>query len=259
MNRAINLFVRTFVVLASVAWLAPMAPAATIGYLGLDSTTGAAWRSTSTTKTAAYDPDGDGVYGSDGYYIAGGNWREIKSALPDYIGSVTAAHTGETDGTYYATGADSAPNGYGSLDDPSQAIASTVADLSLTGLWQANAIGESSFFTITLKEDATFVLTTILGTHNDGRGNASAIKVTGPDSVTRSATILPITTAFAEYAFFKLSGKKDDSFTVSLTDNGWQSTSSGIAFETALPEPSATMMLISAAGGLLAYAWRKHR
>ena len=252
--------IRILAVSAIAAVLAQSAAATTIEWLGLDSTTFAGWRSTDVNqagKLAQYDPNGDHVYGSDGYYVAWKNVTEgngsavdIKSSLPStYIAGVEALR----DNSYYNSG-------YAKIDDPSQTITSTVADLPATGVWQTDAAGTFDFFKITLANDAAFVLTTILGTHDQSTANANAITITSSDDATGVTQSLAAVGYAPEYAFFKLSGKAGDTFTVTLIGNAGNNNTctSGIAFEK-VPEPSTTVMIISGIAGLLAYAWRKRK
>lgn len=264
MNRVMNGSIRVSVVLAMIAVLAESVAATTIEYLGTDTVTKEAWRSTGTSKAASVtgvigaDPNGDNAYGSDGYYVAWKNsdsfgpGADTLSSLPSsYISSVTALQAG----TYYNAG------GYAKLDDPSLAIASTVADLPAAGVWQTDAAGTFDFFTVTLAKDTTFVLTTILGTHDGVTSNANAIKITSSDDVTGVTQLITAPDTSPEYAFFKLTGKAGQTFTITLTGNtgNINTTTTGIAFESAVPEPSTTVMIISGVAGLLAYAWRKRK
>lgn len=64
---------------------------AVITYLGQDATSGGDWRNSGVAKSSTFDPNGDGVYGSDGYHMAvyvGGNL--VRSALPSYVSGLTA-------------------------------------------------------------------------------------------------------------------------------------------------------------------------
>ncbi len=68
-----------------------------VAYLGLDLQTSAEWRSRRVPKSGRFDPNGDSVFGSDGYVIACksattqpryGNFATVVSSLPPYISSV---------------------------------------------------------------------------------------------------------------------------------------------------------------------------
>jgi len=260
MKRMMKGSIRILAVSAIAAILAQSAAATTIEWLGLDSTTGAGWRSTNVNqsgKLAQYDPNGDHAYGSDGYYVAwkdvvnsNGAGVDVLSSLPSsYIAGVEALRNN----SYYNSG-------YAKIDDPSQTIGENVADLAATGVWQTDAAGTFDFFRITLAKDATFVLTTLLGTHDQNTANANWIKITSSSDATGVTQGLPTVGNSPEYAFFKLSGKAGDTFTVTLTGNeGNNNTcSSGLGFEQ-VPEPSAIVMTVFGLASLLAYAWRKRK
>ena len=275
MNRVTRFSVSMVVVLTLAAISAGSALATTIDYLGTDSTTGAAWRSTGVDKTAAYDPNHDNVYGSDGYYVLYGpnpdspdnygSWGSVAllmQSLPTYIDSVTEGFPRSSEwNTVWGVSA--------VMDDPSQPIGSSVAALAKSGVWQGTSgpgpgPTTSTFFTIKLNEASTFVLTTIVGTQSNALFNATAVTVTGSDLVTKTADVSSYPTYNTDYVFFKLSGNAGDTFTVSMAgpSGAWTgfATTSGIAFEAvSSPEPSSTVMVLTGAAGLLAYAWRKRR
>jgi len=250
--------IRVLAVLAITAMFAQSAVATTIEWLGVDSTTGAGWRSTNVNlsgKLAQYDPNGDHAYGSDGYFVAwknvvnsNGGGVDVLSSLPSsYIAGVEALRSN----SYYNSG-------YAKIDDPSQTIGENVADLPATGVWQTDAAGTFDFFKITLAKDATFVLTTLMGTHDQNISNANWIKITSSDNAVGVTQGLPTVGYSPEYAFFKLSGKAGDTFTVTLTGNEGNNNTctSGLAFES-VPEPSSIIMTILGLVGLLAWIWRK--
>ena len=255
MNRMMHVSIQTAVVLAMSAGLAQSSSAAmTTNALGLDTTTGEAWRSTSVAKTAAYDPNRDNVYGSDGYYVVKGDnlstLATLVSKLPTYISSITPSYPNDT----YAY------SEYSALDDPSQtgAIAPNLSPC--TSTWQTWSGNGTTYFTVKLAEDASFVLTVIVGIHNAEVCNVSAVTVT---SGSASAMVSDISTVQgAKYAFFTLTGNANDTFAISLTgmtgSGDRAPSSSGIAFE-AVPEPSTIMALVTGIAGLLACGWRKRK
>jgi hypothetical protein len=255
----------TFILTLAVV-SAQSALGSTISYLGLDTTTNAGWRTTTTTKTASYDPDGDNVYGSDGYFVAyhgtagGGYPADAMLKLPSYLSSVSSPRTsltganGTTKGTYYSSD-------YAAIDNPSLLSGSSVSDLAATGVFQGNPNSAASveMFDISLASDATFVLALILGTHNDLTHEVNSVTITSSTGVTLTESVSTIAAKSAEYMFFTLSGAAGETFTISMTGNGNTPSCTGIAFEAATPEPSTNAMLISALAGLLAYGWRKRR
>jgi hypothetical protein len=71
-----------------LAIAASTAQAATIAFLGSDTTTNTEWRSTNTAKNALFDPNGDNAYGNDGYLIA-----QTDSGGAGYLSSLTITQT----------------------------------------------------------------------------------------------------------------------------------------------------------------------
>lgn len=269
MNRTMNLSIRTVVVLAMTALLAQSAAATTITFSGVDGTTGANWRTTSVAKSAAFDPNGDNAYGTDGSFVfygcdgskyTGPDGTKHGSPvgvsdLPSYIASAAIDNT-----INYQVSSPANPP----LDDASQPIGATVANYGMTN-WAFNtATGAGvfqNFFTITLAQDATFMLDVITGT--DGAPNYNgvhAVQITsGAVSVNTFGTGIPGGDGIADHTFFKLSGVQGDTFKVACYNaTGGVPATTGIAFES-VPEPSTTVLLLSGLFGLLAYAWRKQK
>ncbi len=259
MNRTMNLSIRTVLVLAIAALLAQSAAAATIRFTGVDGTTGADWRTTSVAKSAAFDPDGDNAYGSDGSFMfAGATSTALATVadLPSYISGVTVDST-----INYQVNASS----NAALDDASQPIGPTVADYAPSN-WAFNtatSIGIfQNFFTVTLARDGAFLLDVITGTDGPTYYNGvHAIQVTsGGISVNTIGTAIPGSDGIADHTFFTLSGVQGDTFTVACMNaatSGVPATT-GIAFES-VPEPATAVLLLSGLVGLLAYAWRKRK
>jgi hypothetical protein len=254
-----------FLAFALAIFAAQTAMASTISYLGVDSTTGAGWRSTNVAKTAAYDPNGDNAYGSDGYYFlktAGCGTADssvVESVLPSYFSSVTAPLTQLAYGTWCG-------GQYAAVNNPTLPISGTVTNLSGNSvtLWQATKSTSTTFFTITLGEDATFILTVIVGTHNVAGYNTKTITLANSldatDTVTTDvSSYTNVTSGNADYVFYKISGVEGETITISMTSNGAQSSCAGIAFETVVPEPATTVMALTGIAGLLAFAWRKRK
>lgn len=246
----------------AVLVLAGAAQAAVVTALGVDTNLGEGWRSTGVTKASYADPNGDKVYGSDGYYVAGytagsslpatgGVNPPILSSLPSYITSVTP----DVNLTRYFD------SGYAALDDPTQSISAAVANLSgtnpspaaqnATGVWFFN--GNHDFLTFQLAATSEFVLTVIL----DAGNSTASVTVSGPGGATD--TLAETSDGNPDYAFFDIQGAAGDIFTVALTANNAHfvngySTASGLGFEV-VPEPASLSLL--AAGGLLVF--KRHK
>ena len=241
MNRTKNLSIQMFVVLVMVALLTQSATATMITYLGYDSTTGADWRTTSVAKPAAFDPSGDDAYGTDGYFIFYGTDGSLYtgdngamhgspiaiSSLPNYIGSVEIGSSINYQVSSY---------GLPALDDPSQPIGATVTNFDKTN-WafattSANDVYDN-FFTITLAQDATFVLNVITGTDNAPYYNgANGVMVTSGSVSAGSGSLISGHDGSPDHTFFQLSGQQGDTFTVACMANSGVPATSGIGFET---------------------------
>jgi hypothetical protein len=259
MNHTMNHSIRTIVVLAMAAFLAQSAAAATISYLGYDSTTQADWRTTSVAKPSAFDPSGDNAYGTDGYSVLYGTPSTTLAAiqaLPSYISNVTFGsldyQVANTPGTSMAP-----------LDDPREAIGTAVADFDKTN-WAFLTSGANYAYincgTVTLAQSGSFTLNLISGADRAPYYNGTyAVKVTsGAVSADSLTTPLAANDGNIDHTFFRLSGNAGDTFTISSMTPTGVIAYSGIGFEGfVVPEPSTIVLLMSGLVGLLAYAWRK--
>jgi hypothetical protein len=256
MNSRANLF-RSFAFAvvfslgAAVTLSLSLAHGGTIAYLGQDTSTHADWRNDGVDKPGLYDPDGDELYGSDGYYVAfmgesgQGSAIEIKQLMPSFVvdGSVQPG----LGGTWTA-------NGYAWLNDPGEAVQPTNIR---SGLWYQGGSGEKDLFDFTLDGDADFVLGAISNTHNVGQDyNLAQIRVR-EDGGTADTGLIAIdhtSTAAAYYTFFRVSGAAGDTFVVS--GNGTATTIvTGLTFER-VPEPGA-LALVMLAVPVLAFGRRR--
>ena len=243
--------------------------ATVITALGVDGDGGPTWRSTSDAKLAAFDPNADNAYGSSGYYCSVRDSGDIGNAtviqsLPAFIASVTVSYSPTPD-TYNNVSLPYASPWYGKLDDPRLAIAPAVADMASHGIWSGGYTGKVKFFYVTLAQNVTFVLTTILNTHDGYAGqphySTEGVRVQTPDGgilADVSVAGYGLNTA-ADYAFFELSGRAGQVFEVRLDGLGadWNAlcTSSGLGFEFvgeySTPEPATLLILGLGLGGML--------
>jgi VCBS repeat-containing protein len=207
---------------------------ATVTHLGNEIDFGGGWRSTSVAKTNSdFDPNGDVAWGSDGYFVGNGT-NSIAQSLPGYISSVTDSSSHPTL---------SPQVGHLAHDDPTQSIAPTVSDLNAL-FFSNHAALTHDIFTITLAQDADFVLSVIYDNNGPGPNDAgyavSALEVSGPatsDSTTGLAQNQTI-----DYAFFRVQGNASDVFTVTTTKSGATGTMlGGLGFEATTTTPAPTV------------------
>ena len=260
MFRLTNFLVRVIVVLGLVAFLTQSATAATVTYLGVDTTTTDGWRTTDVSKSATFDPNGDNAYGSDGYYMSHGvapygtGGFTLDALLPSYVSSVVPSPAPVF--TYNSS------SFFAKMDDPAQPIGpAPVSDLFSTGVWAVAGTADTKFFEVTLQDTATFLAGVIWNVDLTG-WRTNQIKIIGPGGVSDQVTglVAAVPVIDTSYAFFQLSGNAGDTFEVWMQqdDVSVGPGTSGLLFEE-VPEPSVTVMLISGLVGLLAYAWRKRR
>jgi len=257
---------KTIVGVLAVALVLTLAGAAqaAVTYFGadIDGTKGA-WR-TALDVTENKDIDGDGKYGTDGYFIAseaddaGGvtGWGNPTVNLESKPGYVTSLGIAAWDAAVWVYDCET-------LDQPSALYIDTPDGTGTSrygfGLRQPNSNGDVLSFA--LEEDASFRL----GIFNDAihanydvddyfevrqSGGTTASDNTG-SSLTLNQQI--------DYYFFDLSGQKDDVFTLAaFRGSASQGTFvKGIVFDSVIPEP-ATMSLL-ALGGLGVLIRRKKR
>jgi len=236
-----------FIAAIVVAWGASIgsAQAATITFLGEDSTTGANWRTTSVSKSSTFDPNGDNVYGSDGYYfggsaITGGTGGgtptpTVYTSAPSYIATIAPS------GAFYVS------NDYFDFDDPTEAVGSAVNDIN-GGLYY-NA---GTKFSFDVSADTEFVVAVLIGGSVPTNSSPTGISISqtaGTGSGTASATSIPAL-AIGEYVFFGIDAAAGDSFAVDIDATNKQGIV-GLGFEAVtvpVPEPGSLAILV--AGGL---------
>ena len=206
------------------------AQAATISSLGVDTTTGADWRTAATAKSATYDPDGDNIYGSDGYFVGysaiGASNTPTELTLENvssisYISSVTSFSP------FFGSDA------YANIDNPAAA-----GEIN-AGLYY-NA---GTKFSFTVSENTEFVLAVIVGDGNSDGVNSIAVNQTvGSGGGTATNTGFATVDGVVEYVFFNINAAAGDEFeVVTAVANGNQGIS-GLGFEV-VPEPGSLALL----------------
>ncbi|MBL7134093.1 MAG: PEP-CTERM sorting domain-containing protein [Phycisphaerae bacterium] len=243
MNTRNNIRLHTLVALLTAACtivVASSANATTITYLDQDTSTGANWRTNTTLKAPALDPNGDNAYGSDGYYML-----TVTSAIvistPSYIVE-DPTHNG-------LKWANAGP----SFDDPTQSIGAAVSNVNAGLIYNP---GASPIVSFSVDEAASFVLTIVLAGSTAGhRPTALSVTQVVGGAATDSADSLSSIASTPAYLFFLVDAQAGDAFNV-VTSGTSQHGISGVAFE-AVPEP-ATMSLL-AIGGLGVLLKRRRR
>lgn len=228
-------FITTSTLLACTAIIGS-AQAATVSYLGLDTTTGADWRTASTAKSATFDVDGDNIYGTDGYFMgftalgaANSNIEtgRTKSDVPSYISSLASG------GAFFVS------DNYVNFDDP-------------TGPGEGNGAlyyNTGTKFTFTVDQATEFVLTVLIG-QNAGGGAPTSITInqTTGGSATATTGTLSGTSSEADYAFFSIDAAAGDVFDVDIVASN-STGITGVAFDTVvIPEPATGAMALIGLG-----------
>lgn len=236
-------------VAAAVVTLASPAVAATISFVNSgvpDTTTLDAWRTSSVVKTM--DADGNNVYGSDGYYMAG----PVGVTVPTYLQSVSLSAT-----NYGGDG------NYAVIDSPSNVPNNVNSGL----FFRTNTFDTVISFTVssTLVGSKSFRV----GILNNNQGHSSndnsgltpdfiAVNQTSGGSATSgtldsSSTPTPFQ-ARAHWIFFDISGAvANDTFAINIGSDGAphnQTGIGGLTFDT-IPEPTSIGLLGMGAMGLL--------
>ena len=222
-------FLPPLVVLLSLAALP--GHAATITPVGVDEETNDAWRTSDVAKPFG---DADGIYGTDGYFIA-----QYPNLDPNNT-SQPAYGTVATNGQYEGVGAE---NHQSSFDDVVQAGPGPVADLVAGDYWFEDGAPENAFFTLTLSEPSSFRLGVITdqtpnldggpqtlweaskGVRVTGSGglDTGIIDVLGPAEAWKDADV--------DYVLFDITGDAGDEFTVwGVHDDRWMGNALGGVF-----------------------------
>lgn len=233
---------KLFIMAIAALLLAGTTQAAVITTLGSDTTTGADWRNAGVPKPSAFDPNGDNIYGSDGYFMGiypgppnGFNTTILKST-PSYLSALDTAYAIPTSNKYYSS------SSYSTFNNP------TAAGNVIGTLFYSN----EAHFTFTVGQTTDFVLTVLVGTN----GSVSPSSVTVDQTVGGSGTAtfnFPGNNSVSEYVFFDISAATGDVFTVSK-DGSTNAGITGVAFET-VPEPASLILL--GAGSMLVLSRRR--
>jgi hypothetical protein len=230
--RTLNIAVATLAVIT----LASTSQAAIITSLGSDTTTGADWRTAGVAKSSTFDPNGDNIYGSDGYYMGtfpGSNGFDttILQSAPGFLSSVSTAYSIPTTNKYYSSSA------YSLFDDP------TASGEVRGTLFYTN----EAHFTFTVGQTTDFLLTVLVGTNgSDSPSSVTVDQTAGSGSGTATFNFAG-NNSVSEYVFFDISASSGDVFTVSKAGGSGDGIT-GVAFE-AVPEPASLALL--GLGGLL--------
>ncbi len=215
------------------------AQAATITYVGLDTTTLGSWRTASVIKPFG---DDDNRYGSDGYNV-------LNTVEPSYA-TLAAPGCNWDGGSSYSLIDNYAGTGTASTGCHYRGMGAVTDDL--------------TFYTATLKADKTFRWGFMVG-NTSALSGPGKITVTGPGGASASSGTIPQVTGSALWVLFDVTGANGDTFTYHGTDwdasrVGLNVTVGGMIFDPVpVPEPSALILLGMGLLGLLAYAWRKRK
>jgi hypothetical protein len=224
-----------------------------------ESSTGSGWRTSTVVKSN--DVDGDNVYGTDGWYwfgytnagldyYSGGisipaDATHDRSSLPTYISSVS--YSGSNGANQW--GAANTGDEFASFDDPLN-IGTVKKGSIIYGPDNGNLV-------ITIARTASspaFRLTTFVS--DNLSGYSEGISVSNGSGKDASTTIVPDKST-AQYSIFDISAGSGN---VTITLNKIavdQAMLTGLAFDHAVPEPSAIALMATGLFSLICYAWRK--
>ena len=205
-------------------------------------------------KPAGTDPNGDGGLGSDGYRVTTASPlpADVRTSLPAYITTFTSSAT--IDGT---------GSGGIQIDDPTQSISATVANVG-ANVMRFNITGNAltTFYSFTVSTATDFVLTVVTDTYHDPVRSPNQIRVqldTGTlydNTVSATGVTQPTPTpnSVADFMMFKVSASANDVINVmaSKTSTANRFGFTGVAWEkVVVPEPASLGLLGVGAAGLL--------
>jgi hypothetical protein len=251
---------------SSVAWSVVVvsllacvsANGAIVDYLGSDVSTGAAWRTSTVTKPATFDPNGDGGYGSEGNYVY--YMQNDSGLLTEHLSNSSPAYASVSQ----ASGVSKYANpSYGRIDDPTSPIGAATWEAD-RGYFYNWAYGPSyaNLLTVTLTSNADFVMGAIVGGSTMSPDGLRVLQTVGgsAEALADTSGTPRASGGRLDYYFFHVAGVAGDQFVVSGYATDRDAGISGITFEsTAVPEPSTLALVTIGAAGLLAYAWRRWR
>lgn len=227
-----------------------------VSYLGSDVTTNGAWESTDVAKTAAFDPNGNNAYGSNGNYlyynqvVESVNTELLSNVMPSYATVSQIAGNNKYSNPVYAA-----------FDDPAVGPGVNVYDAHVGFFYNwAYGTAQVNLLNVTLSSNADFVLGVIAGGSTmtpDGLRVLQTVGGAAEASADSSGT--PKQTGGAlGYYFFHISGVAGDQFVVSGLGTDRDVGITGVTLESSavIPEPSTLMCGLA---GLLAYAWRRRK
>lgn len=225
---------------AITGFAAVSSQAAVITYLGYldNSSQTTSYRDSSVTKTAAYDPTGDNIYGTDGRYmfVAAG----LSSSLPNYIALVDGSPGYNK---YYG-------GGYGSINPPTGSLTPLV-NTSLAGNLAAPNGGTVTLFTLNLTgvsanlPSGGFEVGVML---SGGNERPASIALGGVSATVQgSGAYAPSGPQMYFFNVKSLSASEVINFDITKRSGSNQAYITGFTFDTIVPEP-ASLGLIGLAG-----------
>lgn len=262
--------------LASLVAVAPLS-AATIEFVGSDTTTGGSWRTTNVNK--ALDPDNDNIYGEAGHVFfstsvgsTGGGWyHTVASYNPvlaprdmlafDYTYQSVRHYTRDTAPSFL----DVSNNGTNttllggweraSFDSPDVSAGDDVANIEVRpGV--RDGTRTNSVLSFTVGEDAPAAVRVGVIVRSSGTARMENVRLTPTGGSAVTATNATSTTGFTYYFFDVTGASLGDTFSLAVTrpDTGqnWIGLY-GLTFDV-VPEPASLALL--AAGGV-AIAFRR--